>query len=101
MAASARANGARQGEAVPFLRFQGESGVRSQGQEDFRRLRAGAGLPPRRPDRNSPRTFARPARKLPAIEQQRVPKAARDMMRGYFDKMRQQADKDLKKTDKP
>jgi hypothetical protein len=36
-----------------------------------------------------------------AIEQQRVPKAARDMMRGYFDKMRQQAEKDLKKTDKP
>jgi hypothetical protein len=36
-----------------------------------------------------------------AIEQQRVPKAAREMMKGYFEKMREQADKDVKKPAKP
>ena len=31
-----------------------------------------------------------------AIEQQRIPKAAREMMKGYYEKMRQQAEKELK-----
>src|ERR1700730_4608315 len=31
-----------------------------------------------------------------AIEQQRVPKAAREMMKSYYEKMRQHADKELK-----
>jgi len=30
-----------------------------------------------------------------AIEQQRIPKAAREMMKSYYEKMRQQADKEL------
>ena len=34
-----------------------------------------------------------------AIEQQRIPKTARDMARGYFQHMRQQADSDPKKPD--
>lgn len=31
-----------------------------------------------------------------AIEQQRIPKAAREMAKGYFQKMREQAERDLK-----
>ena len=31
-----------------------------------------------------------------AIEQQRIPRTARDMARGYFQRMRQQADSDPK-----
>jgi hypothetical protein len=30
-----------------------------------------------------------------AIEQQRIPKAAREMMKSYYERMRQQAEKDL------
>lgn len=36
-----------------------------------------------------------------AIEQQRIPKAARDMAKGYFQKMREQAEKEQKPADKP
>jgi hypothetical protein len=36
-----------------------------------------------------------------AIEQQRIPKAARDMAKGYFQKMREQAEKDEKAPPKP
>jgi hypothetical protein len=36
-----------------------------------------------------------------AIEQQRIPKAAREMAKGYFQKMREQAEKDMSPTPKP
>ena len=36
-----------------------------------------------------------------AIEQQRIPKAAREMAKGYFQKMREQAEKDQKEAPKP
>lgn len=36
-----------------------------------------------------------------AIEQQRVPKAAREMMKGYFQRMSAQAEKDQKAQPKP
>jgi len=36
-----------------------------------------------------------------AIEQQRIPKAAREMAKGYFQKMREQAEKEEKAPPKP
>ena len=36
-----------------------------------------------------------------AIEQQRIPKAAREMAKGYFQKMREQAEKESKPAAKP
>ncbi len=36
-----------------------------------------------------------------AIEQQRIPKAAREMAKGYFQKMREQAERDTKQPEKP
>jgi hypothetical protein len=36
-----------------------------------------------------------------AIEQQRIPKAAREMAKGYFQKMREQAEREQKPPQKP
>jgi hypothetical protein len=36
-----------------------------------------------------------------AIEHQRIPKAAREMAKGYFQRMREQAEKEQKAPDKP